>query len=357
MVPVLSRLAKPTGMERREMHDWGTRMRLRYYLEQGMSKTELSRRFGVSRRTIHYWIESGQLDRDLIVGGTRYAARPAVAHKLDPYKPIIAARLEEFPKLSAQRLFDEVRAAGYTGAYSAVRDYVRETRPREPLEEPVRFETPPGRQGQVDFGTFRFPWGRRHALVVVLGYSRLLWLRFYPHQTMAVLVDGLESAFASFGGVPRELLFDQMRAVVVSDDRLSGGGLVLNAEFLRFAAHWGFQPRSCRPYRAQTKGKVERPIRYIRDSFHYGRAFVNDADVNDQAERWLIEVANVRQHGTTGEAPLARFERDERTALKPLVERPYQRMGASPPPAKGSPGLPQVDVERRSLRAYAELVR
>ena len=193
-VPVLSRLAKPTGMERREMHDWGTRMRLRYYLEQGMSKTELSRRFGVSRRTIHYWIESGQLDRDLIVGGTRYPARPAVAHKLDPYKPIIAARLEQFPKLSAQRLFDEVRAAGYTGDCSAVRDYVRETRPRESLEEPVRFETPPGRQGQVDFGTFRFPWGRRHALVVVLGYSRLLWLRFYPHRTMAVLVDGLESA-------------------------------------------------------------------------------------------------------------------------------------------------------------------
>ena len=112
-----------------------------------------------------------------------------------------------------------------------------------------------------------------------------------------------------------------MRAVVVSDERLSGGGLVLNAEFLRFAAHWGFQPRSCRAYRAQTKGKVERPIRHIRDSFHYGRAFVNDADVNDQAERWLVEVANVRQHGTTGEAPLARFKRDERTALKPLVER------------------------------------
>lgn len=87
---------------------------------------------------------------------------------------------------------------------------------------------------------------------VAVGYSRLLWLRFYPQQ--------------DFGGVPRELLFDQMRTVVVSDDRSSGGGLVLNAEFLRFAAHWGFVPRSCRPYRAQTKGKVERPIRYVRGS-------------------------------------------------------------------------------------------
>ena len=101
---------------------------------------------------------------------------------------------------------------------------------------------------------------------------------------MAVLTDGLERAF---GGVPKELLFDQMRAVVLSDGRVGGGELVLNAEFLRFAAHWGFHPRACRPYRAQTKGKVERPIRYIRDSFFYGRAFANDEDLNEQASRWL----------------------------------------------------------------------
>ena len=105
----------------------------------------------------------------------------------------------------------------------------------------------------MDFGTFTLPWGRRHALVVVLSHSRLLWLRFYRRQTMAVLTAGLESAFERFGGVPMELLFDQMRAVVLSDDRVGGGELVLNAEFLRFAAHWGFHPRACRPYRAQTK--------------------------------------------------------------------------------------------------------
>ena len=174
------------------------------------------------------------------------------------------------------------------------------SRPREPVEAPVRFETPPGHQGQVDFGTFTLPWSRRHALVIVLGYSRLLWLHFYPRQTMAVLMEALESAFDQFGGVPEELLFDQMRAVVLSDDRAAGGGLVLNAEFLRFAAHWGFLPRSCRPYRAQTKGKVERPIRYIRESFFYGRSFVNDDDLNQQAARWLEGTANVRRHVTTG---------------------------------------------------------
>ena len=221
------------------MHGWETRMLLKHYLERDVSKAAVSRRFGVSRRTIHAWVETGQLDRDLSSGGSRYAPRPPAPHKLDPYTGIIDARLEEYPGLSAQRLFDEVRAAGYPGGYSRVRDEVRAVRPREPVEAVVRFETPAGRQGQVDFATFTLPWGRRHALVVVLSHSRLLWLCFYRRQTMAVLTDGLERAFARFGGVPKELLFDQMRAVVLSDQRVGGGELVLNAEFLRVAAHWG----------------------------------------------------------------------------------------------------------------------
>ena len=141
------------------MHGWETRMLLKYYLERGVSKAELSRRFGVSRRTIHEWVETGQLDRDLSSGGSRYAPRPPAPHKLDPYTGIIDARLEEYPGLSAQRLFDEVRAAGYPGGYSRVRDYVRAVRPREPTESVVRFETPAGRQGQVDFATFTLPLG------------------------------------------------------------------------------------------------------------------------------------------------------------------------------------------------------
>ena len=278
-------------------------------------------------------------------------------HKLDPYKGIIDDRLREFPRLSARRLFDEVREAGYPGGYGRVYDYVRTVRPHEPVEPVVRYETPPGRQGQVDFGTFTLPWGRRHALLVVLGHSRLLWLRFHPRQTMAVLVDGLESAFARFGGVPAELLFDQMRAVVLSDDRAGGGELVLNAEFLRFAAHWGFMPRSCRPYRAQTKGKVERPIRYLRENFFYGRTFVNDADLNEQAGRWLDGTANVRLHGTTGERPVDRFERDERLALGPLAGRPYRRLGAARATAPAPRPRPVVEVQQRPLDDYAQVVR
>ncbi len=287
----------------------------------------------------------------------RYRPRPPVARKLDPYKGIIRSRLEAHPKLSAQRLFDEIRKAGHDGGYSQVRDHVRSVRPRAPEEEPVRFETPPGRQGQVDFGTFRFPWGRRHALAVVLGHSRLLWVRFCASQTMTVLTEGLERAFAAFGGVPAELLFDQMRAVVVSDDRLAGGGIVLNAEFLRFAAHWGFAPRACRPYRAQTKGKVERPIRHLRESFHCGREFLDDGHLNDEAERWLAQVANVRRHGTTGERPVDRFERDERGALGPLARQPYRRAQAGRLADAAPRPTPKVEVERRPLRAYAELAR
>jgi len=333
-------------------------MRLKDYLERGFSKAELSRRFGVSRRTIHNWIESGELDRDLRAGATRYSPRPRRPHKLDPYKGIIEERLAEFPRLSAQRLFGDVRQAGYAGGYSRVRDYVHEVRPRDPAEPTERFETPPGHQGQVDFATFTLPWGRRHALLVVLGHSRLLWLRFYPRQTMPVLTEGLESAFARFGGVPAELLFDPMRAVVLSDDRTSGGGLVLNAEFLRFSAHWGFVARSCRARRAQTKGKVERPIRYLRDSFFYARTFVSDEDLNEQAKRWLEDTANVRVHGTTGERPVDRFERDERAALRPLAERPYRRLGAAQatPPAQRRPRV-AVEVEKRPLRVYAEATR
>ena len=133
------------------MHGWETRMLLKHYLDRGVSKAELSRRFGVSRRTIHEWVVTGQLDRDLSSGGSRYSPRPPVPHKLDPYAGIIDSRLEEFPGLSAQRLLDEVRAAGYPGGYSRVRDYVRAVRPREAPEPVVRFETPAGRQGQVDF--------------------------------------------------------------------------------------------------------------------------------------------------------------------------------------------------------------
>jgi hypothetical protein len=154
------------------------------------------------------------------------------------------------------------------------------------------------------------------------------------------------------------LLFDQMRSVVLSDERFDGGGLLLNTEFMRFAAHWGFRPRACRPYRARTKGKVERPIRYVRESFFYGRTFLNDEDLNNQAERWLCGVCNTRRHRTIGEPPGVRFERDERSQLKALAVRPYSLLAAqTPSTAAPIRAVKNIEVQRRPLSVYAEAVR
>jgi transposase len=251
---------------------------LRHYLEAGLSKTAIAQRLGLDRSTIHRWIRSGDLERDVDAEAIRYRPRPPRPSKLDPYVPLLRERLAEYPDLTAVRLFAEIRAAGYHGGLSQLKVWVQRLRPPPPVAEIVRFETPPGHQAQVDFARFVLPWGVRYALLVVLSYSRLLWLRFVLRQDLRTLLTGLEAAFTSFGGVPRELLFDQMKAVITRDGRLEGGRLVANAEFLRFAHYWSFRPRACRPYRAQTKGKVERPIRYLRQSFLYGRSFAGDAE-------------------------------------------------------------------------------
>lgn len=346
-----------------------THVLLRHYLEEGLSRAAIAQRLGINERTIRRWIAQGELDRSLDEP-PRYKARPKKATKLDPYTGIVRARLEVYPELSSVRLLEEIRAAGYTGGYTQLTLLVQKLRPRTVPEVPVRFETAPGHQAQVDFAVFDFPWGRRYALLVVLGYSRLLWLRFYRRQDMATLLRGLEEAFAYFGGVPRELLFDQMKAVITRDLRLLGGQLVVNEEFLRFAAHWSFRARACRPYRAQTKGKVERPIRYVRENLVYGRDFTGDAHLEEELRRWL-ERANSRRHATTGEAPRLRFERDEGMLLMPLAQHPYRSLVLPAQAAsqhRGGDGLsvtpggvtvtspvPRLVVEKRPLSVYAAL--
>jgi transposase len=279
-----------------------------------------------------------------------------VERKIDPYVGIIRTRLAEFPKLSAVRLYQEICKAGYDGSYTQVRDYVRAVRPRPEPEPVVRFETLPGHQAQVDFAHFTTPWGKRWALLAVLGFSRFMWVGFFARQTMENLMRGIEAAFAYFGGVPKELLFDQMRAVIVDDQRGDGGRLIENIEFVRFANHWGFKIRACRPYRAKTKGKVERPIRYLRENFYYGRQFAGDEDLEAQLATWLDGTANVRIHGTTGKVPADQLESVERAYLAPLAARPYQGLL----PAKWATTKPLVTahvvVERRPLETYSRVV-
>ena len=340
------------------MHGVRERVLLRHLLDQGVSISQAAKELGVHRGTVHRWIEAGLLDTELDEIQARYQTRPTVPTKLDPYKPILAERLRELPALSAVRLLAEIRAAGYTGGYSQVRDYVRTLRPAPVVEPLQRFETPPAHQAQVDWAHCKFPCGVRYALVVVLGYSRLLWVQFFPRQDLRTLTLGLEQCFAFWGGVAHELLFDQMRSVLTRDDRLGGGGRVTNLEFLRFCRHYDVKPRVCRPYRAQTKGKVERPIRYLRESFLYGRTFLGDADLNAQELDWLEMVANARVHGTTKAVPAVRFASDERSLLRALPVRPYHSLLLNQPRADAAVGVaavPQVAVERRSLATYATL--
>jgi transposase len=338
-------------------------MLLRHYLEQAWTKTAIAEHLGITTRTIERWIAAGELERDLDAEPVRYGPRPPVPTKLDAYRPIIETRLTKYPALSAVRLFAECQAGGYTGSLTQLKVFVRQVRPRPVVEPVVPFETTPGHQAQVDFAEVKLPWGKRFALVVVLGFSRLLWVRFVVRQDMLTLIRGLEEAFSYFGGVPHELLFDQMRAVITRDDRLTGGPLVRNTEFLRFAAHWGFVARACRAYRAQTKGKVERPIRYLRDSFLYGREFLGDTQLGDEGRHWVETVANARLHATTKRVPRELFEGEERALLQPLAGHPYHSLTLSAPPATRRIAepvqvrvLPRIDVEQRSLRAYTALV-
>jgi len=341
------------------VYGWDTLVLLKHLLDQGLKKTAIAERLGVSRRLIYHLIATGQLERDLAVP-LPHRTRSSPTAKLAPYHAIITTRLATYPELSAVRLYDECRAAGYPGGLTQLKVFVRQVRPRPEPEPIIRFETAPGHQAQVDFAEFRFPWGKRYALLVVLGYSRLLWLKFYPRQTMTTVINGLEEAFAYFGGVPAELLFDQMKAVIIEDRRAQGEKLLENPEFLRFAAHWGFRIRACRPYRAKTKGKVERPVAYVRDNLVYGREFLGDGDLDAQRLAWLEATANVRIHGTTKEAPRIRFERDEHAMLHPLATHAYRSLILTPerearatPARPSSPGA--IAVERRRLTAYSAI--
>ena len=189
-------------------------------------------------------------------------------------------------------------------------------------------------------------------------------MTFYRRQDTRTLFLGLESAFLFFGGVPEEILFDQMRTVTTRDDRLRGGGLLRNAEFQQFARHCGFTPRACRPYRAQTKGKVERPIRYMRSSFVYGRDFLNDEDLNRQGFQWLdvsptCVCMRRRRSGLTS----ATCERINRCCARARWRRISTPLRAASPqmelelPAAFPVHRQAIVVERRSLSEYDWLLR
>lgn len=286
---------------------------LNHYLNKGLSKTAIAGKLGIDRRTVHRYIKSGKTE-------PRYGPRPPKPGLLDPFRDYILGRLKIYPELTAVRLMEEIIPLGYKGKYCTVKRFAHFARPPRPLHIEARFEVNPGDQAQADSATFKSPFGIVYAFLVVLSWSRYLWIRFYYHQDQLSVLDGLHRGFISFGGVPGTVLFDRMKTAV--DRSGPDGRAVFNAEMLRFAAHHGFRPKACQPYRAKTKGRVERAVSYLRHSFYYGRVFRDMEDLNKQVETWLADTANRRVHGTTGGVPVNRLQQ-EAGHLKPLNRERY----------------------------------
>jgi transposase len=243
------------------------------------------------------------------------------AKKLDPFVPYLERRIEE-GVVNCNKLLDEIRRQGYQGGKSLVKNFVQPYREARRQEATVRFETLPGEQAQVDWGHFGFiqHHGRRRRLygfVMTLGWSRASYLEFTVSADAAWWLRCHVHAFRYFGGAPRVVLHDNLKTAVL--DRDADGTIHWNRRYLDFADYYGFAPRACRPYRAQTKGKVESGIRYVRGNFWPGLRFVDLADLNRQSLDWLDFTANVRIHGTTGEVP---FERLPLEHLQSLVGKP-----------------------------------
>jgi len=185
----------------------------------------------------------------------------------------------------------------------------------------VRFETRPGQQLQIDFGQRRVEIGGAPRLVsffvATLGHSRRIHVRAFAGERQEHWFEGMESAFAAFGGVPEEVLLDNARALILSHD-VASREVVVNPKLHAFARHWGFQVKACAPYRPRTKGKDERGVGYVKGNAVAGRTFESFAALEAHLEQWTREIADQRVHGTTGEAPMLRFARDEAGKLKPL---------------------------------------
>jgi transposase len=189
----------------------------------------------------------------------------------------------------------------------------------------IRFETPPGKQLQIDFGERRVLIGgesvKVYLFVATLGYSRRVYVRAFRNERQESWFAGLEGAFGHFGGVTEEVLFDNDRGLVVRHDRATGE-VELNARLHAFARHWRFRPRACAPYRARTKGKDERGVGYVKKNAIAGRTFETWSAFEAHLEEWTREIADQRVHGTTGEVPVERFRRAEARALQPIAGIP-----------------------------------
>jgi len=283
---------------------------------EGQSIRAIASAVGVSRNTVRKYLRAPGVPT-----AKRRRKRSSI---LGPFEPYLRERLGEGVE-NCEVLLREIRAKGYRGGYGTLKAFVRPLRRGRQVKATVRFETQPGEQAQVDFGRFRYKlpeggtrsyWG----FVMVLSWSRAIYVEFVPKADTAAFIRCHLNAFAHFGGTPERCLYDNANTVVV--DRWPDGHPRHNERFLDFSLRLGFGIRLCQPYRAQTKGRVESGIKYVRHNFWPTARFVDLADLNEQARVWRDTVADVRSHGTTCQRPRDRLQR-ERSVLRALpgVER------------------------------------
>jgi transposase len=244
---------------------------------------------------------------------------------VEPYEETVRDFLDQEVEIRAiwQRLREDY---GYTGSYSSVRRFVRRLEPKGP-DAVCRIETPPGVEAQVDFGSAGPQWdsrtGRRRRawlFVMTLSNSRHQYVEFVFDQKIETWLRCHEEAFAWFGGVPRRVVLDNLKAGVIQPDLHDP---VLGEPYRRLAQHYGFVISPNRPATPRHKGKVESGVHYVKRNFLAGQTFADLDSMNARVKRWILETAGTRIHGTTKETPLARFARLERDALQPLPEEPF----------------------------------
>jgi len=317
------RILDPGGTPMLSEEQWGA---VRSLAGRGMGTKAIARQLGLTPKTVRKYRRQG--------GRPPYQRACPAQEALERHHGGYLEERVTAVNWCAQVLLQELQARGYTGSYDAVKRWVAPRREAQRcLEEAtVRFETGPGRQAQVDWGSTAVAIGgelvRVHLFVMTLGFSRRMFVRAYPNERLAALVDGHERAFAHFGGRTDEILYDNPRTIVEQRDR-AGKHIEWNPHFRDFADYAGFHPKLCRPYRARTKGKVESGVKYVKRNALIGRSFASFEALNDWLLEWALTIADRRVHGTTHEVPAERFARETLTVLNGQVpfriERSPQR--------------------------------
>ena len=283
--------------------------------QRGVFLKDIALEVGVHPRTVRR-----ALDRN----GAPARERNKVVSKLEPHKATVDRLLSE-GVWNAKVIMSEIRAEGYRGGYTILRDYIQPKRALRPGRATVRFETAPGEQLQSDWGEVEVEIAGQSTtvsfIVNTLGYSRRFHFWCTDSQDAEHTYEGLIRSFEYFGGVTRDVLVDNQKSAVLVPSNHGQPGF--NERFLDLAAWYGFNPKACRPYRAQTKGKDERMVGYIKGNFFVRyQTFESWAHLNQLAEQWLAEEADPRVQGTLKEVVSVRFER-ERPTLSPLPQQRY----------------------------------